>query len=51
MLKENNSDSFTTSLSMTMSVMTRGTTFVEKQLAKITHVIVKLTKTVNEKKL
>ena len=45
----NHLDSFTSLFSMTMSVMTTDTTFVEEQLAEMAHVIAKLTKIVKEK--
>ena len=45
----NRSDSFTSPFSMTMPVMTTGTTSVEKQLTEMTRTIAKLTKTVEEK--
>ena len=45
----NRSDSFTSSFSMTMPVMTTDTTSVEEQLAEMARVIAKLTKTVEEK--
>ena len=45
----NHSNSFTSSFSITMPVMTTDTTTVEEQLADMARAIAKLTKTVNEK--
>ncbi|KAL6319401.1 hypothetical protein AAG906_014076 [Vitis piasezkii] len=45
----NHSDSFTSPFSMTMPVMTMGTTSVEEQLAEMARAIAKLTKMVEEK--
>ena len=45
----NRPDSFTYSFLMTMTIMATDTTFVEEQLAEMTCVIAKLTKTVEEK--
>ena len=45
------SDSFTSSFLMIMLVMTMNTTSVKEQLIKMTHVIAKLTKTIEKKDL
>ena len=45
----NHSDSFTFPFSMTMSVMTTGTTSVKEQLVEMACIIAKLTKIVEEK--
>ena len=45
----NRLDSFTSPFSMSMLVMSTGTTFVEEQLVEMAHGIAKLTKTVEEK--
>ena len=47
----NHIDSFTFSFLRTMSIMTTDITFVEGQLVKMTHIIVKLIKTIKEKYL
>ena len=44
-------DSFTSSFLMIMLVMTMNTTSVKEQLIKMTHVIAKLTKTIEKKDL
>ena len=55
MSKEDNSsnqfDSFTSFCEVTMLVMTTNTTSIEEQLVEMTHVIAKLTKTIEEKHL
>ena len=47
----NQSDSFTSFFEVTMLVMTTNTTSIEEQLVEMTHVIAKLTKTIEEKHL
>ena len=47
----NQSDSFTSFFEVTMLVMTTDTTSIEEQLVEMTHVVAKLTKTIEEKHL
>ena len=46
----NYSNSFISSFAMTMPIKTIGTTSIEEQLAEMTHVITKLTKTIEEER-
>ena len=46
----NHSNSFTSSFAMTMPIKTIGTISIKEQLAEMTHVITKLTKTIEEER-